>query len=252
MKTYLLILVLAITNLTFAQEKPQPNPTKIQLSVGGNYTAGNAEILGFTTNNILSHTTLRREWTISPSFIYTQVQQGGEFVPKQRELYVTGSVQERRSADKFLSSFEVESSLVKQIRLRSSIGLGWSFDIFRNDKTKLVISEAAVYESYLSDIIINKNLQSVRASTRIRFVHSGKVNTDIVALIQPAIWDDRNLNVGDNTNMRVVTTFAIPVNKRLQFGITSTLIGSTYSNYVNPLVKSFDVINSFTITYKNQ
>lgn len=252
MKTYLLILILAITNFTFAQDKPQPNPTKIQLSVGGNYTAGNTEILGFTTNNLLSYTSLKREWTISPSFIYTQVQQNGDFVPKQRELYVTGSVQERRYKDKFLSSFEMESSLVKQIRLRSSIGLGWSFDIFRNDKTKFVISEAAVYESYLSDVIINKNLQSLRASTRIRYVHSGKINTDIVALIQPAIWDDRDLDVSDNTNMRIVATFAIPVNKRLQFGITSTLIGSTYSNYVNPLVKSFDVINSFTITYKNQ
>ena len=77
MKTYLLILVLAITNFTFAQEKPQPNPTKIQLSVGGNYTAGNAEILVFTTNNLLSYTSIKREWTISPSFIYTQVQQSG-------------------------------------------------------------------------------------------------------------------------------------------------------------------------------
>ena len=226
-------------------------PIKIQLGLGGNYTDGNTKILGFNTNNSIIYTSLNREWSLLPSFMYTQVQQDNVFKPKQRELYVTGSVQERRSADKFLSSFEVESSLVKQIRLRSSIGLGWSFDIFRNDKTKFIISEAAVYESYLSDIVINKNIQSIRASTRIRFAHTGKINTDIVALIQPAIWDDQNLDVSDNTNMRIVATFAIPVNKRLQFGITSTLIESTYSNYVNPNIKSTDINTTFTIIYKN-
>ena len=252
MKNLLLAFAMIISSFAFAQDKTLPNPTKIQLSLGGNYTDGNAKILGFTSNNSLSFTTTNREWSIAPSFIYAQVQQDNGFIPKQRELYITGAVQERRSADKFLSSFEVESSLVKQIRLRSSIGIGWSFDIIRNDKTKFIISEAAVYESYLSDVVINKNLQSLRASTRIRFAHNGKkLNTDIVALIQPAIWDDRDLKVSDNTNMRITTTFAIPISSKLQFGLTSTVIGSTYSHFINPSIESFDVINSFTIIYKN-
>ena len=248
----ILIVIMFLASTAVAQDSiKKTTPIKIQLGLGGNYTDGNTKILGFNTNNSIIYTSLNREWSLLPSFMYTQVQQDNVFKPKQRELYVTGSVQERRSADKFLSSFEVESSLVKQIRLRSSIGLGWSFDIFRNDKTKFIISEAAVYESYLSDIVINKNIQSIRASTRIRFAHTGKINTDIVALIQPAIWDDQNLDVRDNTNMRIVATFAIPVNKRLQFGITSTLIESTYSNYVNPNIKSTDINTTFTIIYKN-
>ena len=248
----ILIVIMFLASTAVAQDSiKKTTPIKIQLGLGGNYTDGNTKILGFNTNNSIIYTSLNREWSLLPSFMYTQVQQDNVFKPKQRELYVTGSVQERRSADKFLSSFEVESSLVKQIRLRSSIGLGWSFDIFRNDKTKFIISEAAVYESYLSDIVINKNIQSIRASTRIRFAHTGKINTDIVALIQPAIWDDQNLDVSDNTNMRIVATFAIPVNKRLQFGITSTLIESTYSNYVNPNIKSTDINTTFTIIYKN-
>lgn len=248
----ILIVIMFLASTAFAQDSiKKTTPIKIQLGLGGNYTEGNTKILGFNTNNSIIYTTLNREWSLLPSFMYTQVQQDNVFKPKQRELYVTGSVQERRSADKFLSSFEVESSLVKQIRLRSSIGLGWSFDIFRNNKTKFIISEAAVYEAYLSDIVINKNIQSIRASTRIRFAHTGKINTDIVALIQPAIWDDQNLDVRDNTNMRIVATFAIPVNKRLQFGITSTLIESTYSNYVNPNIKSTDINTTFTIIYKN-
>ena len=251
MKSILIVIMFCASTAVAQDSIKKTTPIKIQLGLGGNYTDGNTKILGFNTNNSIIYTSLNREWSLLPSFMYTQVQQDNVFKPKQRELYVTGSVQERRSADKFLSSFEVESSLVKQIRLRSSIGLGWSFDIFRNDKTKFIISEAAVYESYLSDIIINKNIQSIRASTRIRFAHTGKINTDIVALIQPAIWDDQNLDVSDNTNMRIVATFAIPVNKRLQFGITSTLIESTYSNYVNPNIKSTDINTTFTIIYKN-
>ena len=158
MKSILIVIMFCASTAVAQDSIKKTTPIKIQLGLGGNYTDGNTKILGFNTNNSIIYTSLNREWSLLPSFMYTQVQQDNVFKPKQRELYVTGSVQERRSADKFLSSFEVESSLVKQIRLRSSIGLGWSFDIFRNDKTKFIISEAAVYESYLSDIIINKNI----------------------------------------------------------------------------------------------
>ena len=252
MRNLLIAIMMLVASNMFAQDTPKPiTPIKIQLGLGGNYSVGNANVFGFTSNNFVSYTSLRREWSMTPSFIYTQVQQDNEFKTKQRELYITGSVQQRRNRDKIFSSFEIENSLVKQIRLRSSIGLGWSFDILRTDKTKLIISEAAVYESYLSDILINKNLQSIRASTRIRFTNTNRINTDIVALIQPAIWDDRELKIQDNINMRIVATFAIPINKKIQFGLTSTLNGSTYSTYVNPSVKPIDVVTSFSIIYKN-
>jgi len=226
--------------------------TKVQMGIGGNYSSGNTEILGFSSNNSITRTNKIREWNISPSFVYAQIQQNNKFETKQRELYVTGSVQQLRGGNKLIGSVEFESSLLKLIRSRSSIGIGWSFDIIRRDKIKFVISEAALYESHLSDVIINRNLQSIRASTRLRFAYIGKVNTDIVALIQPAIWDDRNLSTKDNINMRITGTFALPINTKIQIGLTSTVIGSTYSSYINPTVKPIDILNQLTLVYKNQ
>ena len=248
----ILIVIMFLASTAFAQDSiKKTTPIKIQLGLGGNYTEGNTKILGFNTNNSITYTTLNREWSLLPSFIYAQVQQDNMFKPKQRELYVTGAVQERRGSDKVISSFELETSLVKQIRARTSVGLGWSFDIIRTAKTKLIISEAAVYESYLSDFVLDKNLQSLRASTRIRFATNGKINTDFVALIQPSIWNDRGVSMINNTNARISATIAIPVSKKLQFGITSTLIESTYSKFINPNIKSTDINTTFTIIYKN-
>jgi len=240
-----------LASTAFAQDTSKINPIKIQLGLGGNYTDGNAKILGFNTSNSIAYTALNREWSLLPSFVYAQVQQDNEFKPRQRELYITGAVQERRSSDKIISAFELETSLVKQIRLRTSIGLGWSFDIIRTPKTKFIISEAAVYESYLSDLIIDKNLQSLRASTRIRFSTNGKVNTDFIALIQPSIWNDRGVSAANNTNSRISATIAIPVTKKLQFGITSTFIGSTYSNFINSNINPADINTTFSLIYKN-
>ena len=248
---FIIWVIMFLASTTVAQDTSKINPLKIQLGFGGAYTDGNAKILGFNTSNSITHTTLNREWSITPSFIYSQVQQDNVFKPRQRELYITGAVQEKRKIDKVFSAFELETSLVKQILARTSIGLGWSFDLIRSDKTKFIISEAAVYESYESEVILIRNLQSLRASTRIKFSSKGPIDIDLIALIQPSIWNDQGVSLANNTNSRISATFSIPITKKLQFGITSTFIGSTYSSFLNSNISPIDVNTTLNLIYKN-
>ena len=251
MKSIIIVIMFCASSAVAQDTAKRSSPTKIQLGFGGAYTDGNAKILGFNTSNSITHNTLNREWAITPSFIYSQVQQDNVFKPKQRELYITGAVQEKRKTDKVFSAFELETSLVKQILARTSIGLGWSFDLIRSDKTKFIISEAAVYESYESEVILIRNLQSLRASTRIKFSSKGPIDIDLIALIQPSIWNDQGVSVANNTNSRISATFSIPITKKLQFGITSTFIGSTYSSFLNSNISPIDVNTTFNLIYKN-
>jgi|688.fasta_scaffold89717_2 hypothetical protein len=226
---------------------------KTSIGLGANISTGNSEIYGINSKASLgSLDNAKHQWGISPNFVYTMVRDdNNEYQTKQREAYMTGSYSTKVGKSKIISYGELENSFNKKIDLRSSLGLGWGYDIIRNEKMTLLFSEAIVGESYLSSINITKNLQSVRLSTRIKFEIKKPIKFTSITFFQPGILSNSNVSFRNNINLRSNNTLEIPINKRMSFNINCDINGSSYSSFVDPTVKTYDVISSFMITYKN-
>lgn len=227
--------------------------TKSSIGIGGNLSTGNTEILGLNLKSSLgSLETAKHQWGISPNIVYTLIKDNnGEYITKQRESYLTGSYSYRLKKIKILGFGELENSLLKKIDLRSSIGAGVGFDIIRNETINVIASEAIVVESYLSQININKNLKSLRLSTRLKIEIKKPIKFTSITLFQPGIASDSNVSFDDNINLRSNNTIEIPINKKVSFNINCDVNGSTYSRFVDSSVKSYDIITSIMLTYKN-
>ena len=227
--------------------------TKSSIGIGGNLSTGNTEILGLNLKSSLgSLDESKHQWGISPNFVYTLVKDdNGDYNTKQRESYLVGSYSYKYKKVKILGFGELENSYLKKIDLRSSLGAGIGFDIIRKENISIIVSEALVGESYLSDINIGKNMKSLRVSTRIKLEIKKPIKFTSITLFQPGILSDSNVSFDNNINLRSNNTIEIPINKRVSFNINCDVNGSTYSRFVNSSVKSYDVITSFMITYKN-
>jgi len=226
---------------------------KTSIGLGGNIATGNSEIYGVNAKASLgSLDNSKHQWGISPNFVYTMVRNdNNEYQTKQREGYMAGSYSTKVGKSKVIGYGELENSFNKKIDLRSSFGLGWGYDLIRNDKVTLLFSEAVMGESYQSSINVSKNLQSIRLSTRIKLEIKKPIKFTSITFFQPGILSDANVSFRDNINLRSNNTIEIPINKRMSFNINCDVNGSTYSRFVDPTVKSYDVISSFMITYKN-
>lgn len=227
--------------------------TKSSIGIGGNISTGNTNIIGLNIKSSLSSLeTDKHQWGISPNLVYTLIKENkGEYITKQRESYLTGSYSYKLKNSKILGFGELENSFLKKIDLRSSIGVGLGFDIIRKENITIIASEAIVIESYLSEINVDKNLKSLRISTRIKFEIKKPIKFTSINLFQPGIASDPNVSFDDNINLRSNNTIEIPISKKISFNINCDINGSTYSRFVDSSVKSYDVITSLMITYKN-
>lgn len=226
---------------------------KTSIGLGANISTGNSEIYGINSKASLgSLDNSKHQWGISPNFVYTMVRNdNNEYQTKQRESYMVGSYSTKIKNSKIIGYGELENSFNKKIDLRSSLGIGWGYDLIRNEKITLLFSEAIVGESYQSSINTSKNLQSIRLSTRVKLEIKKPIKFTSVTFFQPGIISDVKVSFQDNINLRSNNTVEIPISKRTSFNINCDINGSTYSRFVDPTVKSYDVITSFMITYKN-
>lgn len=226
---------------------------KTSVGLGANVSTGNSEIYGINSKASLgSLDNSNHQWGISPNFVYTMVRNdNNEYQTKQREAYMTGSYSTKIGKSKIIGYGELENSFNKKIDLRSSLGAGWGYDLIRNEKVTLLFSEAIMGESYQSSINTSKNLQSIRLSTRIKLEIKKPIKFTSITFFQPGIVSDVKIPFRNNINLRSNNTIEIPINKRMSFNINCDVNGSTYSRFVDPTVKSYDVITSFMITYKN-
>lgn len=247
----ILAIVFLFVNSLYAQDSVPTNLTKWNLQFGGSYTDGNVRLMGVIGNANLSYSKKRTELTLAPQFAFTQVQQEDKFVIKQREFFVSMTAQEKIRTGKWFSSGEAESSYMKRIRLRTSIGSGWSFDIKKSDRIRFAISEALLFESYLSDVSLNKNLQSVRLSTRVRLQMDKPLSVDGTLFIQPAVWSDIGVPNLQNINGRLQLTATVPITKRLQIGVTATAIQSGVSHWIDPAISPLDWTTGIILQIKN-
>jgi len=227
--------------------------TKSIIGIGGNLSTGNTEILGLNIkSSIGSLDTAKHQWGISPNLVYTLIKDNnGEYVTKQRESYLTGNYSYKLQNIKILGFGELENSLLKKIDLRYSIGSGIGFDIIRKKNISIVASEAIVGESYISQINISKNLKSLRLSSRLKIEIKTPIKFTSITLFQPGILSDSNVSFDNNINLRSNNTIEIPISKKVSFNINCDINGSTYSQFVDSSVKSYDIITSLMITYKN-
>ena len=227
--------------------------TKSTIGIGSNFTTGNTQIIGI--NSKASFSSLddsKHQWGISPNFVYTMVQDdNGEYNTKQREAYLTGSYSQKLGKVKILGYGELENSYLKKIDLRSSLGAGIGYDIIRKPNVTLIISEAIMGEMYQSDVNLDKNLKSLRLSTRLKFEIKKPIKFTSVTLFQPGIATDISVPFNNNINLRSNNVFEFPITKKLSLNLNCDVNGSTYSRYVDSSVKSYDIITSFMITYKN-
>jgi len=168
----LLILPLLFLSLSLFSQK-----ATTQLALGGSITGGNFNSFSTLTEiSITRDTSFRNNWSINSSFIYGMIKDPDEgYKVYQRESYLLASFSRRHGIFRTQCFTEIENSFLKKILLRGSIGAGFGAEVIRKGKHYLLISEMVMPDTYYSEIDNDKNIVSVRLSTRIRYDYKGKI-----------------------------------------------------------------------------
>jgi len=248
MKRILLLLTFTIISLSgFGQN------IKTSASLGANIFGGNYNAYIVNTQVTLSQDSTKVSWTVSPNFTFGQVDKSGSgnYVTNQREAYITGNLSHKFNNQRILGTIEAENSFLKKIDFRGSLGVGYGYDLIRNKKITLLLSEAILAESYNSDVNISRNAFSMRLSTRLKFEYIGKMKFTSITLFQPSIYTSPQVSISDNINLRSINSIELPIVKKLSIGLINNINVSTYSSFINPLVKPIDWNLLFAIKYRN-
>lgn len=224
---------------------------KTSASFGGSYSSGNFNAYTINSQVSVSQDSTKIAWNLSPSFTYGRINRNGDWDDNQRESYLVGSMSYKRGRNRFLSFMEAENSYLKKIDLRGSFGLGYGIQVIDKKRTKLLISEALMYETYFSDVYINKNLNSLRPSTRIKFEYLNGVKITSILLFQPSLLTDQSIQFKDNINARLNSGIDYPIAKNLTLGLQLNAYLSTFSNYVESSVQPLDYNLLLVLKLKN-
>lgn len=146
---------------------------------------------------------------------------------------------------------ESENSYLKKIKFRGCLGLGYGYDIFRNDKVTIMISEVILPEEYYSDVNQSDNLFSLRSSTRVKFEYKGKVTFKSITLIQPSLYSQPHVNFNDNINMRSNNSIDLKITKNMSVSLQTNLNFSTYPVYLDKKIENTDVLYLVGLKFSN-
>ena len=135
---------------------------------------------------------------------------------------------------------DAENSYLRKTRFRFTGGIGGGYDIVNNSKLKLSLSELIMPECYISEDEPNKNIISIRPSTRIKFKYNDKVNFESVTYFQPSIWTSNHIGFVDNINFRTINTLDVPITKHLSIGTQIMIQVFTLPRYFDSSVKIMD------------
>jgi len=241
-------LTLALLSLAgFSQSKP-----KDAFGIGGTYQLGNSKGYSITSQLYLYNDSSQTQWSFNPSYIYMMGSDANNnYIKKQEEKYLSVTLSHKWDGMKFIAMGEAEQSYMKKIDLRYSFGAGISFNIIRTPKTVFTFSEAVMPQRYNSSTNSKMDLNSVAMSSRIRFDWSGPIKITSVVLVQPSIWSENHVSMGNNFNMNGNIKFEMPLYKNISLALVNVINASTYSAFVNPSVKPVDYSSSLQLTVKN-
>lgn len=247
MKRYILTILLSLFVLTTFGQRVNTSST-----VGANLFGGNWESYLLNSQFSIGQDSTNITWNFAPTFSFGQIKKDdGAWYTNQREFYATTNATRKWNRHRAIVFGEVENSYLRKIQFRGAVGFGYGFDLIKTEKTKLLISESYLIETYQSEVNTTKNLTSIRLSTRIKFEYVGKVKITSVTLFQPAISSAPPVNFKDNINLRTNNTIEFPLNKKFSIGLQFNGFLSTYSSYVDSNVKSFDYNSLLVFKFKN-
>lgn len=247
MKRLLLYIVCMMSVVTSYGQKMNTS-----VSLGGSYTGGNFNSYLLNSQISIGQDTTKLAWNIAPTFTYGKIYRNNKWDINQRESYMVSSLSYRRDSHRIIAFSEIENSYLRKIDFRGSIGLGYGYG-WSNKKGnfKVLVSEAIVPETYQSDIYVNRNLNTLRLSTRIKLEYSGKVKITSISLVQPSLWNDKSVSFENNINARFNNNLDVPINKNLLIGLQLNAFVSTFSTFVDSDVKPFDYNFVLLLKYKN-
>lgn len=217
-----------------------------QFQVGGNYTSGNLVSYGLNIRGSILSKSESNQFNFSPSYDYGGlINRVGDFQLVRKEFISVFNYSKSHGRFKFYIYNEIENSLLRQIRIRGSLGLGASIKLIGTDRVNFDISQFILPEVFRSSFNNLRNNKALRLSTRIRYSNSwdrNKINSQL--LYQPAVytWMDTGnpIGISDNTNLRFLISYEFMLSKNLSLGCQGEVIVQTITTYINPLRKSYD------------
>lgn len=246
MKQMLFCLLMLLTAGASAQK------TKKSITLGGTANAGNLNLYTATIQASVGQDSTKFTWAVSGRFDYGELRNKiKSWNTQQRESLLSGTIERDFGKWKVIGFMEFENSYLKKILVRGSSGIGVGHNIINKPTLKLMISEAIVPDYYFSDRDIDKNLLTIRASTRVKLAFGKKAKFSSITLIQPSVWNDKAISIADNITIRSTNSIDFPISKRAALGFQFTVVGSTLSTYFENSVKPYDYLTLATLKLKN-
>jgi len=245
MKKYILSVVLSLFMIVSYGQK-----INTTASVGANLFGGNWDSYLVNSQFVISKDSSKVTWSIASNFTFGQVRKDDGWHTNQQEAYLIVNSTHKWNRNRVIAFGESESSYLKKIQFRGAFGCGYGYDIVRNNKFTLLITESYLLERYISEDN-TKNLTTGRLSTRIKLEYRGKIKITSITLFQPAIASSPSVPFANNINLRTNTSIDFPVSKKLSIGLQLNGYLSTYSTYINNEVKPFDYSTLLTFKFKN-
>ena len=215
----------------------------------GNYTSGNYNNYTLGSKLDLRLNVKNSSFELASSIRYTEYDPGNSsFQLKENEKYNVISYSHYWKKLKLLCFSEQEKSYLRKVDNRYSIGVGIGYKFIESKTTKFEISEVILPEqvNYINSAY---NITSLRYSTRIKFIYTeNRFKFSTINLIQPSLWNSKDVDYTNNFNIRSSTTFDFAIIKELSIGLSNDFIIQTYVSKIFPAKRSYD--NSITFYLK--
>ena len=241
-----LLFLCFISKAAFASNDSLRNAIAMQ----GSYTSGNFNnySLGLRTDSKFTNQSNNLEFSTIGKF--TKV----NYILREKEAYSNFTYSYTKTNKKILIFTENESSYLRKINWRGSIGLGYGYKFINKKDNLSEISEALMPErinfnySPKLDSLNFINLTSVRLSTKLKLILTkSNFKFSFITLIQPPIWNSINIGWSDNMIIRNSTSISVLISKSLQLGIVDDYVMNTYPANVLHIKKPYDNSMNFFI-----
>ena len=141
---------------------------------------------------------------------------------------------------------EDEYSFLKDIKYRSTIGIGYGYKFINKKEIIFDVSEAL-----MSEIIKYKGkdeFKTLRLSTRIKFIlDKYPFNLSTITMIQPPISNSTYIEWKNNLIVRSSTSIGFYVTKKVQVGLVDDYIMNTYTAFRDNSKRQFDNSTNFFV-----
>ncbi|NBO22158.1 DUF481 domain-containing protein [bacterium] len=238
----ILFIFLFFCNICFGQS------VKYTYNVGSNLYGGNTNY--FLLSNQLN--VGNDDWSLNPQITYSEQKNDDGWSLEQREFYCNANYNYQYNKISFILFSEGENSFLKEIKLRTSFGGGIGGYLIKKDKFEIFLSECLIPETYYTELSPDKDLNSLRSSTKLKLKHSiGFFKFTSNSLIQPALSSNKEVDFMDNLNIRSNNTIEVPFSKIISLGLQMNCFISTYSHFINKNVKPYDWNMQLMVSFKN-